>query len=103
MTPSQIEEAKQKRQFIINRSGGLCEHLDDDGNRDCFEEGTEVAHQISRSKMNLRMYGSDIVNHPKALKWSCKAHNSSFNRGFRPRWIVEKILEIEEAGIENWG
>jgi len=102
MTPSQIEEAKQKRAFIITRSGGLCEHLDENGNRDCFEEGTQVCHMLAKSKMNLRMYGFDIVHHTKVLRWGCKAHNDSFNRGFRPRWIVEKILEIEEAGIENW-
>jgi len=102
MTEKQKEIAKQKREFIINRAGGFCEHLDENGERDCDEYGSEIAHQISKSKMNLRMYGFDIVHHPKVMKWSCKGHNDSFNRGFRPRWIAEKVQEIEEEGIENW-
>ena len=103
MTQKQKDEAILKRDFIINRASGICEHLDENGNRDCEEPGVEVAHCISKSKMNIRKYGYEYVHHPKVLRWSCKEHNDSFNIGFKPAVIAEELAKIDEAGIENWG
>ena len=97
MTRKQKEIAELKRQFIINRSSGICEH------KDCENPGNQVAHKISKSKSNIKKYGHDIVHHPKLLRWTCPEHNDSFNIGFKPAVIKIEIEKIKKAGIENWG
>lgn len=96
MTRAEKEKAEAVRRFIQNRAHGICEH------QSCMESGTQICHMISKSKSNLKKYGKKIVHHPKLLRLGCAKHNDSFNIGFKPAVIAEKIQEIKEAGIENW-
>jgi len=101
MTVNEMLEAEEKREFILQRAEYQCEYEDEQQNR-CTRKGIEIAHMISKSRMNIKKYGKEIVHHPKLMRLSCKEHNDSFNIGFKPAVIQEWIDEVVGEGIKNW-
>lgn len=57
-----------------------------------------LAHSISKSKMNYKLYGKEVIDNPLNLHWSCITNecNDSFNIGNNPGKIKELLEEIND-------
>jgi 5-methylcytosine-specific restriction endonuclease McrA len=85
-------EIEQKRQRIFQRDNYTC--------LACGEPARQIAHGISDSKMNLKKYGDEIVNHPFNLFSVCSlACNSKFNIDNKPNEILAIIERINNENI----
>jgi hypothetical protein len=102
----------ENRLAIFERDGWQCRHVDEHGNR-CPESATEIAHgigqgihaiSITRTEWNgefkeSRPYNwieKNVIHHPLDVFSSCRKHNDSFNIGFQPVAVREKLYEIHE-------
>jgi hypothetical protein len=67
MTERQKLEANEKRDAIFCRCGWVCEVC----GRPLREGVPQLAHRISKSKMNISMYGQDVIHHEFNLAPVC--------------------------------
>ena len=64
----------------------------------CGKTAQHIAHGLSRSKLNLKKYGDDIVNHSYNLHSVCSLNcNSKCNIDNNPEKIKEIIEKIKES------
>jgi 5-methylcytosine-specific restriction endonuclease McrA len=85
-------EIEQKRQRIFQRDNYIC--------LVCGEPARQIAHGISNSKMNLKKYGDEIVNHDFNLFSVCSlACNSKMNIDNKPNDILAIIERINNENL----
>ena len=84
-----IRELKDK---MIADAGYICEICGKSVNYDLFQ----LAHRITKSKVNINKYGDKIINHPINMKVVCGlACNSKANIGYNPTLEKEIVDEIK--------
>ena len=82
---------KQVKQFVAERANYICETCGTyAGENGC------IAHLISQSKVNRKLYGNDVIDSPLNQRWTCitSACNDAWNIGMNPakcKELVEKI------------
>ena len=77
--------------------------VDDHVCQGCGKKAIQIAHRISNTKVNLKIYGEKIINHNCNLVPVCGLEcNSSFNIGNSPL-KVERILKVIKKNLnEKW-
>jgi hypothetical protein len=67
----------------------------------CNMKATQIAHRISKSKENYRIYGKEVIDHNINLtSVCCLEHNDSFNIGNKTR-IANKLAEYIRKNKEK--
>ena len=91
MTERKRFDIAESKQMILERDEYRCTYPG------CTERAINLAHGISKSKVNLRMYGEDIVNHPYNLFSVCDnlEHNAYFNISGK-EYQKEKLIALIE-------
>lgn len=97
MTERKRFEIAESKQMILKRDGYRCTYPG------CTKRAINLAHGISKSKVNLRMYGEDIVNHPYNLFSVCDnpEHNDYFNINLFENKIKKLITLIGNFSYLN--
>lgn len=95
MTECERLDYLEKRMYVYNRSGGICEIP---GCNNHIEYDTyQMAHIISKGKVNMRLYGKEVIHHPLNIKATCgDACNRAASCGAHTeeiRLLVEKIRQ----------
>ncbi len=75
---------------VYNRDNWTCQK--------CGGRGTEIAHRIAQTKVNLKKYSAEIVHSKINTVTSCTNCNSSFNVGFNPL-VTQIIIKAVASGI----
>jgi hypothetical protein len=94
-------EAEEKREEkVFARDNWTCQTCGES----IYIHGTpQAAHRLSKSKVNLRKYGPEIIHHPLNLVSVCSigACNDYWNIGMNKvetEKLVDKILEAIDKG-----
>jgi transposase len=70
-------------------------------NKNLFtQQFSGLAHRLSKSKVNLKKYGSKVINHNFNLVASCLEHNHLYLIDNKPAKTIELIFLIETRGNE---
>lgn len=85
------------KEEILERDGYRCTYPG------CNNTATSLAHGISKSKVNLRKYGKDIVHHPYNMFSVCNnlEHNAYFNINLFENKIEKLIVLIGNFSYLN--
>jgi 5-methylcytosine-specific restriction endonuclease McrA len=81
MTAKEEEEIRATKEFIFDRDNYTCIC-----GESVYSKGyPQAAHIISKSKVNLKLYGKEIVHHPLNLVSTCSTEcNQKVNIGTKP-------------------
>ena len=92
MTGRDKLDAIERRQGLFERDGYICQVC---GNP--FYQNGQLAHRISKSIMNIKKYGDNVVNHRFNLVSVCSLTcNDKCNIGFQPVKVAELVERIKE-------
>ena len=95
MTDRERLDYLEKRMYVYNRSGGICE-ISGCNNSISFYT-YQMAHIISKEKVNMRLYGKEVIHHPLNIKATCgDSCNRAASCGAHTeeiRLLVEKIRQ----------
>jgi len=85
----------ETRKAVYARERGICETC---GKHLKWGE-FELAHRIPQNKTMLRIYGPEVVHHPRNLALTCKnaACNDGVSISNHPIEIAEMVREIREG------
>ena len=77
---------------IHARDKGRCQYPG------CTAPGFNLAHRIAQTKINIKLYGKDVIHHDDnlVLVCSCQEHNDYFNIGNRPAEREALVQQIRE-------
>jgi len=99
MTVRKKLEANELRETIFARDNWTCQAC---GGLARVHGTPQLAHRISKSKMNLRKYGEAIINHPLNLVTVCSSRcNDAVNIGFNPEKVKDLLRQIESSYIRT--
>jgi 5-methylcytosine-specific restriction endonuclease McrA len=93
----------EKRLNILKRDKFICRVC---GKHLGFSNQPQIAHRIKNSKMYLKLYGDEVINHPYNLVSTCSTRcNASVDIGYKSELVkelVEKIVkDIEKNKIKG--
>lgn len=89
------------RLSIFKRDKFICKVC---GKPLCFGQG-QIAHRIKNSKMYLKLYGDEVINHPYNLVSVCSLKcNASVDVGYKDELVkelVERITKDLESKVKS--
>ena len=95
MTAKEKLEAQEKKIQIYNSRNATCEIC---GKNISYNEA-QLAHRISKGKVNLKKYGPEVIHHRKNLVLTCSDKmgrcNDSVNIGNNPMAVKKLVEEIK--------
>ena len=93
------QKNKDIKEYVRSRDNGICQNC----GTYCWENGN-IAHRISQSKHNIKVYGKDIIDHPLNKLWTCFSFtcNDSFNIGNNPGKSKFLMSIILDNNYYNW-
>jgi 5-methylcytosine-specific restriction endonuclease McrA len=98
MTALQKLEANEMRDKIFRRDSYTCQRC----GKSVYEDSPQLAHRVSRNKMNLKKYGSCVINHELNMVSVCSLRcNDSMNIGFNPVKTNELVEKIRDALLKE--
>lgn len=90
MTENQIHQYNTR--YLIDRM--ICQR--------CGRPSTQIAHRLSKSKVNYKKYGHEIIDHDINLVSVCGLKcNSSFNIGCSTMKEIRLVALIRQRGNER--
>lgn len=88
---------KEIKIYVAERDGYICQKCGK------YASNGHIAHRIAETKLNKRLFGEDIIDHPFNKSWVCSLEcNSSYNIGNNPRKRVELYGLIKSRGNEKF-
>jgi len=90
MTDREAFDFRELKLRMFAECGYVCQYPG------CTKSPVYLAHNIAKSKPNLKKYGKEIIYHPLNMRPVCEipSHNDFFNIGNNPEAIKEKLKEI---------
>lgn len=94
MTEEQIKQYKIRYKL----DNDICQGKDKKGNP-CNKKATQIAHRISKGKLNYKTYDKKIIDHNFNLVSTCSLNcNGQFNIGNKPGTSKKLVKLIETQG-----